>query len=291
VAARPGRALAPIARRTILEAEPRPFGWERRLRRPGRGWVASQVVLVGKLWSACLRRRKLCALLVVALLLGGGALAGLHLWHEATYFVVTENAAVAGSLVQVASPDAGRVFRLPAEVGGVVRKDEALATLDLPIATNLPFGGTRSLFLDAHDRMVDVVSPVQGVVVSRKVNVGDTVGVNQTLFTVVDTRRLWVVANVEETNVARVRPGQRAEVYVDALAETLDGTVEAIVPATTSTFSLLPPQNTAGNFTKVVQLVPVRIALRAGNTPLIVGASARVRIHVTPGDRRGEDAP
>jgi multidrug resistance efflux pump len=188
--------------------------------------------------------------------------------------------------VQVSSPDVGRVFRLQSEVGALVRKDDALATLDVPIATSLPMGGTRSTFLDAHDRLVDVASPVEGIVVSRKVNVGDSVGTNQTLFTVVDTRRLWVVANVEETHIARVQPGQYVEVYVDALDRTLDGQVEAIIPATASTFALLPQQNTAGNFTKIVQLVPVKIALLSSDARLIVGASARVRIHLASTDAR-----
>jgi multidrug resistance efflux pump len=235
---------------------------------------------VRELWDACLRRRKLIALVVVALLLVGGGLVAAHLWHEATYFVTTENAAVAGALVQVSSPDTGRIFRLQSEIGSVVRKDDALVTLDVPIITSMPLGGTRSLFLDAHDRMVDVASPVEGVVVSRKVNVGDSVNANQTLFTVVDTRRLWVTANVEETRVAHVRPGQYVEVYVDALDRTLEGVVEAIIPATTATFALLPQQNTAGSFTKIVQLVPVRIALHDPDARLIVGASARVRIHL-----------
>ena len=236
-----------------------------------------------RLWDACLRRRRLVALVVVALVLGVGARVGLHLWSEATYFVTTENASVAGAMVQVASPDAGRIFRLQTDVGSLVRKEDALAVLDVPILTSLPMGGSRSTFLDAHDRMVDVVSPVEGVVVSRKVSVGDTVGVNQTLFTVVDTRRLWVVANVEETHIGRVRPGQYAEVYVDALGQTLEGSVEAIIPATTSTFSLLPAHNVAGSFTKVVQLVPVKIAVERTAAPLIVGASVRVRIHVAEG--------
>ena len=236
-----------------------------------------------KLWDAGLRRRKVVALVAVALVLAVGARVGLHLWYEATYFVMTENASVAGAMVQVSSPDAGRIFRLQTDVGSLVRKEDALAVLDVPILTSLPMGGSRSTFLDAHDRLVDVPSPVEGIVVSRKVSVGDTVGVNQTLFTVVDTRRLWVVANVEETQIARVRPGQYAEVYVDALGQTLEGTVEAIIPATTSTFSLLPAHNVAGSFTKVVQLVPVKIAVERTAAPLIVGASVRARIHVADG--------
>jgi multidrug resistance efflux pump len=249
-------------------------------------WVGNEAALVHTPWASGVRQRKLLAVVAVALLLGAGALAGLHLWHEATFFVTTENASIVGALVQVSSPDAGRIFRLHTDVGGLVHKDEALAQIDVPILTSLPFSGSRSTFLDAHDRLVDVPSPVGGVVVSRKVSVGDTVSTSQTLFTVVDTRRLWVIANVEETQIARVRPGQLAEVFVDALQATLDGTVESIVPATTATFSLLPVHNAAGSFTKVVQLVPVKIAIRSEDTPLIVGASVRVRIHVRPAESR-----
>ena len=234
---------------------------------------------IRRLWASCLRRRKPLAVLSVLLLLGIGAGVGLHLWYEAIYFVSTENASIAGAIVQVSSPDSGRIFRLHTDVGSLVRKADALAVLDVPILTSLPMGGTRSTYLDAHDRLVDVPSPVEGVVISRKAAVGDSVAANQPLFTVVDTRRLWAVANVEETQIARVRPGQYAEVYVDALQQTLDGVVEAIIPATTATFSLLPAQNTTGSFTKVVQLVPVKIALDSRDAPLIVGASVRVRIH------------
>ena len=239
-----------------------------------------------ELWAVGLRRRKPVGMLALALVLAVGAAVGWHLWYEATYFVSTENAAIAGAVVQVSSPDAGRIFRLHTDVGSLVRKDDALAVLDLPISAILPFGGTRSTFLDAHDRLVDVPSSVEGIVISRKVSVGDMVAPNQALFTVVDTRRLWAVANVEETQIARVRPGQLVEVYVDALQETLEGAVEAIIPATTSTFSLLPAQNVAGSFTKITQLVPVKIALRGSDDRLIVGASVRVRIHLDNGQLR-----
>lgn len=240
--------------------------------------AGSEARLVRALWAACLRRRTLVAVVAVALTLVGATGVGLHLWYEATYFVSTENASVAGALVQVSSPESGRVFRVHADVGGQVRRDEPLAVVDLPIVANLPMGGSRSTFLDAHDRLIDIVSPVDGVIVSRRVSLGDHVTPNQALFTVVDTRRLWVVANVEETQIARVRPGQRVEVWVDAVQQTLEGVVEAIIPATTATFALLPQQNAAGTFTRVVQLVPVKIALRGAVPPLIVGASAKVRI-------------
>lgn len=224
-------------------------------------------------------KRIVFAVVALAVLAGAAAFAA-RLWYEAQHFITTDNASIQGTLVRVASPNSGRILNLLAEVGTVVERDQPVATVDIPISSALPAGGNRATFLDARDRLVDVTSPVNGVVVSRSASAGDSVGPNQTILTVVDTANVWVVANIEETKVGRVRPGQRVDVYIDALQRTLEGVVESIVPATTSTFSLLPPQNAAGNFTKVVQLVPVRIAL-PHHEGLIVGASVRVRIHLS----------
>ena len=66
--------------------------------------------------------------------------------------------------------------------------------MDIPLSTVIPGGGTRSTFLDARDRLAPVMAPVEGVVVCRGVHLGDTVAAGQVLFTIVDTRNLWVVA-------------------------------------------------------------------------------------------------
>lgn len=222
-------------------------------------------------------------MLVVAALLAlvaAGATFGARTVYENEHFITTENASVQGMLVRVSSPNTGRVFNYLAEIGTLVQKNDAIAVIDIPISASLPAGGgNRSTFLDARDRLADVTSPVTGVIVSRSANAGDMVAPNQTLITLVDTTSLWVVANIEETKVARIQAGQSVEIFVDTLGRTVMGTVESIVPATTSTFALLPPQNASGNFTKVVQLVPVRIAV-PHHEGMVVGASARVRIHL-----------
>jgi multidrug resistance efflux pump len=76
--------------------------------------------------------------------------------------------------------------------------------------------------------------------------------------------RVWVTANFKETQLRRIRVGQPAELSVDALDETLRGHVERIAPATGSEFSVIRPDNATGNFTKVAQRIPVRIAIDAG---------------------------
>ena len=102
----------------------------------------------------------------------------------------------------------------------------------------------------------------------------------QPLLTVIDVGRLWVTANISETDVRRVTIGQSASVHVDLLDATFTGKVIAITPATAAIF--FPPQlsNATGDYTKVVQLVPVKIAIDYAGATLIPGASAEVTIQV-----------
>jgi membrane fusion protein (multidrug efflux system) len=107
-------------------------------------------------------------------------------------------------------------------------------------------------------------APVSGYVSMRKVQVGNRVQPGDPLMTLVPLEHLWVEANLRETEMERVRPGQRAEITVDLYGEShiYPGTVEGLVPGTGSVFALLPLDNAAGNFIHIVERVPLRIALR-----------------------------
>jgi multidrug resistance efflux pump len=115
-------------------------------------------------------------------------------------------------------------------------------------------------------------------VIAEPVAVGATVSAGQAIVSIVDPSDLWVNANIEETNIARVRVGQPVTVHVDALNADVPGKVFAVTPATAGVFSILPTTNTSGNFTKVTQLVPVRISVNLGNQPLLLGANVEVKI-------------
>ncbi|WFR94645.1 HlyD family secretion protein [Rhizobium tumorigenes] len=105
-------------------------------------------------------------------------------------------------------------------------------------------------------------APYDGVVGNRSVQEGDYVSSTTRLMSIVPTRKLYIDANFKETQLQHVVPGSKVEVHVDAYSdEPIVGTVESIAPASGSVFSLLPPENATGNFTKVIQRVPVRIAL------------------------------
>jgi membrane fusion protein, multidrug efflux system len=128
-----------------------------------------------------------------------------------------------------------------------------------------------------------IVAPFDGVVGERQVQPGDYVNIGSSLINVVPLPNVYVIANYKETQLTRVRPGQPVDVTVDSFpSEQLHGSVERIAPASGSQFALLPPDNATGNFTKVVQRIPVRIVLDKGQPlldRLLPGMSVVASIH------------
>jgi membrane fusion protein, multidrug efflux system len=104
-----------------------------------------------------------------------------------------------------------------------------------------------------------IVSPVDGMVTKKSVEIGQIIQPGQALMALVPVRDVWVTANFKETQLAHVHPGQTAEVHVDMYGRTIQGRVDSIAEATGARLSLLPPENATGNFVKVVQRIPVKI--------------------------------
>lgn len=126
-----------------------------------------------------------------------------------------------------------------------------------------------------------VRAPIDGVVGNRQVRVGRLVAPGAALLDLVPVDDVWIVANFKETQVGRIRLGQRVRITVDAYPdETLEGEVDSFAPGSGSAFSLLPADNATGNFVRVVQRVPVKIRLVDNPLPgrLVPGVSARVEI-------------
>ncbi len=107
----------------------------------------------------------------------------------------------------------------------------------------------------------DIVSPVDGVVTHKQVEPGQIVQQGQGLLVVVPLQDVWVTANFKETQLRKMKAGQKAEVHVDTYGKTFPGHVDSIAGATGAVLSLLPPENATGNYVKVVQRIPVKIAL------------------------------
>jgi len=127
-----------------------------------------------------------------------------------------------------------------------------------------------------------IVAPVDGVVAKKNVEPGQYVQPGQPLAAIVASGSTHITANFKETQLGAIRVGQRATFTVDAYPGiTFRGRVESVSPGTGAVFSLLPPENASGNFTRVVQRVPVRIAIDSSddpNHPMRAGMSAVVTV-------------
>ena len=108
-----------------------------------------------------------------------------------------------------------------------------------------------------------IVAPVSGEV-NKTVVVGLNVQSGQQLLTVVPLDEVWITANFKETQLKHMQAGQKAKIHVDSTGRTFEGHVDSIAGATGPLFSLLPPENATGNYVKIVQRIPVKIALEPG---------------------------
>jgi membrane fusion protein (multidrug efflux system) len=133
-----------------------------------------------------------------------------------------------------------------------------------------------------------ITAPFDGVVGERQVQPGDYVNIGTNLINVVPLPKVYVIANYKETQLTHVAPGQPVEITVDSFPrEKLRGKVERIAPATGAQVALLPPDNATGNFTKVVQRIPVRIQFD-DNQPLLARLVPGMSV-VTSIDTKGAD--
>jgi membrane fusion protein (multidrug efflux system) len=171
-------------------------------------------------------------------------------------------------------------------------------------ATVASLGGNPSIAVDRHPSVQEaqaaldraklnlsyttVASPGDGVVTRvERLQVGSYVNAAAPLFALVSTGDVWVEANFKEDQLAHMRVGQRAEVRVDSYPDrVLAGTVASLSPGTGSQFSALPPENATGNWVKVVQRLPVRIALDRGDAPVALHAGLSADVSVDTGYQR-----
>jgi len=135
-----------------------------------------------------------------------------------------------------------------------------------------------------------LTAPIDGVVGDRTVRQGQLVQAGTRLMTVVPTQSVYLVANFKETQTGQMHPGQPVTVDIDSYpGRPINGTVDSLAPGTGAQFALLPPENATGNFTKIVQRVPVKIALDPKN-PLTARLRPGLSVTATV-DTRGVPQP
>jgi membrane fusion protein (multidrug efflux system) len=192
---------------------------------------------------------------------------------KADYDEAKHNLQAAKQKVAVAKAKAATTL---AELGG---------NADQPVEDN-PLYLQAKAAVDNARRELDhstVKAPFDGVVTNvSALQVGSYLAASTQAFSLVGTNHLWIAANPKETELTYVKPGQPVTVYVDTYPGVeWKGKVESISPASGSSFSLLPAQNTTGNWVKVVQRIPMRVSIEdaAGKPPLRVGMSTEVEIN------------
>jgi membrane fusion protein (multidrug efflux system) len=132
----------------------------------------------------------------------------------------------------------------------------------------------------------DLKAPADGTIGKKLAEPGMVVSAGEPLLSFVDSRAPWLVANFKETQLRKMRVGQKAEIEVDSIeGKVFEGQVESFSPGTGATFALIPPDNATGNFTKIVQRLPVRIrfdeaSIKGYEDRLAPGLSAEVKVYV-----------
>lgn len=190
--------------------------------------------------------------------------------YQSYFYVKTEDAMITGDIYKIAPKVAGKLKSVRIDEGSEVQSGEIVAEQEqVNVASN------------AQLENVTIRSPIRGVILQRAAKEGEVVGAGNTIALVVDKRQMYVLANVEETEAGYIQVGQQVDIVLDMYpGRTFTGTVTKIGEATQSTFSLLPPTNAGGNFTKVTQRIPIKIAFTEGPYDFQPGLNAEVTIHV-----------
>ncbi|MGA2379039.1 MAG: efflux RND transporter periplasmic adaptor subunit [Spirochaetia bacterium] len=225
-------------------------------------------------------------IIVIVLAIAVVAVAGIvgWYWYQGARYVSTDDARVAADVISVSPEIVGKLLEWRVKEGDMVAKDDVLGRQDLGSALT-----SGALNPQAMGSVAGVVAekavlkaPIGGQVILSTGVVGELAAPGMSLAMIADTDNLYFSANIKEGDITRVKVGQVVDVSVDAFSgRPFHGRVQTIGRATSSTFSLLPAQNSGGNYTKVVQVIPIKVGiLDQGDARLMVGMNASIRISV-----------
>jgi multidrug resistance efflux pump len=202
---------------------------------------------------------------------------GADMLYQGYAYVNTDNARIAAPLIPVSVLAQCQVITVDVDYGDYIEMGQKIASVGQPRPSN-PID--RQGFKDIPMGKANVESPVSGYVAAIWTYPGAVVNTGQSLITIYDISNIWVSANISEAEIHRIKSGQEVEITVDSLGgKQLKGKVEGIAAATSASFSLLPQNNTTGNFIKVIQVVPVKISIDSTDGYILVpGTSVEVKI-------------
>jgi multidrug resistance efflux pump len=202
-------------------------------------------------------------IIVLILLIAGGG-AAFYYYNQSVNFITTDNAQIDGQPVTISALATGKLSDWNGDIGKTYNTGQKVGSIS---------SGTNR---------VDITFPVGSTIVQQSAVPNSFVAVGTPLARAYDLTHLYVTANINETDINRIKADQTVDIYLDAFPGTnLTGKVNRIGLATANTFSLLPTSNTTSNYTKVTQVVPINITLDSYNgLDIVPGMSASVRIHM-----------
>jgi multidrug resistance efflux pump len=199
-------------------------------------------------------------LAAIVILIAGLGIAGYFI-YEGSFYYQTDNAKVDTAIYQLTANASGQLINMGVSIGDEVKAGQVLAQVE-----NGPY----------------IKSPVNGTVTDVKMQKGDYATASDVVVVVAKTSDVYITANVEETNILKIHTGQQVSVFLDAYGRSFDGYVEDVNTVTSTKLSgSLSSFTTSGTYTKVTQLIPIKIKL-LDNVDLadIIGTNATVKIRI-----------
>ena len=231
-----------------------------------------------------MKKIKTVLLIFVALILISGAAWGAYYVYESIYFFSTENAKITADTVVLTPEVTGRIKELNVKEGDYVKTGQILIKQDLSMLVTSSSINPQALASTADSIIskADVKAPIDGKVVKLNVVKGQVISPGMEIATIADISHIYVQANIEETEINKIKAGQKVDIKIDAYhRRSFEGYVESVGQATQTAFSQFPSLNTSGAYSKVTQLIPVKISIAdADNLNLMLGMNATVKIHI-----------
>lgn len=229
-------------------------------------------------------KRSIVVIIVLILALLGGGFIAYYYYYESLNYVTTDNAQVTADMVTITPEITGRLVEWNVEEGDTVDSGQIIGrqSLDSTLTSSSTDPQSLSSTAGVMASKLEIKSPIKGEVIQSNAVVGQLVSPGSSLAVIADTDDAYIKANIKETEIRKVKIGQKVDVDIDAYpGKTFNGTVASIGYATNSVFSLLPSQNTGENYIKVTQVIPVKIVLTDGQKiKLMPGMNVTVKLHV-----------
>jgi multidrug resistance efflux pump len=231
-----------------------------------------------------MKRFKAVLIIIVVLALAGGGAGVYNYIYQDRNFFSTEDAQVTANMVTVTPEVTGKIKSWDIKEGEYVKMGQVLGRQDISMLVSNSVINPQALnsTADSIISKADIKSPIDGKVIQTNVVNGQVLSPGMEAATIADTDNIYIRAHIEETEVFKIKQGQKVDITIDAYpGKAFTGYIENIGQATQSVFSTFPSLNTSGEYSKVTQLIAVKISIaNEENLILMPGMNAEVKVHI-----------